>query len=110
MRILVVGAGFAGAVYARTVAEAGHDVTVIDKRCHVGGNAYDFVDPNGVRVHLYGPHLFHTRSHRVIDWLKHFGSFSPYEHRVRALLPSGRLAPLPINLDTVNAVFGTSFT
>ncbi len=110
MRILVVGAGFAGAVYARTLADAGHDVTVTDKRRHVGGNAYDFLDANGVRVHLYGPHLFHTRLKRVIDWLQRFGSFIPYEHRVRALLPSGRLAPLPINLNTVNAVFGTSFT
>jgi len=110
MKILVVGAGFAGAVYARTLADAGHSVTVIDKRPHLAGNAYDFVDANGVRVHLYGPHLFHTKSQRIIDWLKQFGSFVPYQHRVCVLLPNGRLAPLPINLDTVNAVFGTQFT
>jgi UDP-galactopyranose mutase len=110
MRILVVGAGFAGAVYARTLAEAGHGVTVIDKRPHIGGNAYDFADTNGVRVHLYGPHLFHTKLQRVIDWLTRFGSFIPYEHKVRAILPNGKLAPMPINLDTVNAVFGTGYS
>lgn len=109
MRILVVGAGFAGAVYARTLADAGHKVSVIDKRPHIGGNAYDFVDTNGVRVHLYGPHLLHTKLQRVIEWLTRFGSFIPYEHKVRALLPNGKLAPMPVNLDTVNAVFGTSY-
>lgn len=110
MRILVVGAGFAGAVYARTLAEAGHEMIVIDKRPHIGGNAYDFTDLNGVRVHLYGPHLFHSKSERVIAWLTRFGNFTAYEHKVRALLPNGKLAPLPINLDTINAVFGTDFT
>ncbi|MBB5374051.1 FAD-dependent oxidoreductase [Acidocella aromatica] len=109
MRILVVGAGFSGAVYARTLAEAGHDITVIDKRPHIGGNAYDFIDANGVRVHHYGPHLFHTKSHRVIDWLTNFAEFITYEHKVRALLPNGQLVPIPINLDTVNAVFGTDY-
>jgi UDP-galactopyranose mutase len=107
--ILIVGAGFSGAVYARTLADAGWDVTVIDKRPHIGGNAFDSVDHNGVRVHAYGPHLFHTKSRRVIDWISRFSAFVPYQHRVRALLPSGVLAPLPINLDTVNLVFGTAY-
>jgi UDP-galactopyranose mutase len=108
-RILVVGAGFAGAVHARCLAEAGYHVDVIDKRPHIGGNAYDEVDANGVRVHRYGPHLFHTKNIAVADWLRQFGEFVPYTHRVRALLPSGALAPLPINLDTVNLVFGTAY-
>ncbi len=108
-RILVVGAGFAGAVHARCLAEAGYRVDIIDKRPHIGGNAYDEVNANGVRVHCYGPHLFHTRNSAVADWLRRFGEFVPYTHRVRALLPSGALAPLPINLDTVNLVFGAAF-
>lgn len=106
--LLVVGAGFAGAVYARTLAEAGHRVTVIDRRDHVGGNAADATDANGVRVHRYGPHLFHTNATPVFDWLRRFGVWVPYRHRVRALLPDGRLAPLPVNLDTINTVFGTA--
>jgi UDP-galactopyranose mutase len=108
-RILVVGAGFAGAVHARCLAEAGYHVDVIDKRPHIGGNAYDEVDANGIRVHCYGPHLFHTKNPGIADWLRRFGAFVPYVHRVRALLPSGITAPLPVNLDTVNLVFGTAY-
>ncbi|HEY0181744.1 MAG TPA: FAD-dependent oxidoreductase [Rhodopila sp.] len=104
--ILIVGAGFAGAVYARTLAEAGYRVHVIDRRDHVGGNAADFVDANGVRLHRYGPHLFHTSLTPVFDWLRRFGAWVPYVHRVRAILPDGRFAPLPVNLDTINVVFG----
>lgn len=107
--ILVVGAGFSGAVYARTLADAGYTVTVIDKRPHVAGNAYDHVDENGIRVHVYGPHLFHTKNQRVIEWISRFATFVPYTHKVRAQLPSGLLVPMPINLDTVNSVFGTNF-
>ena len=106
--VLVVGAGLAGAVHARRLAEAGFHVEVIDRRPHVAGNAYDEIGPDGVRVHRYGPHLFHTANKGVIDWIRHYGEWVPYTHRVRALLPSGLLAPLPINLDTMNAVFGTS--
>ncbi len=107
-RILVVGAGFSGAVYARSLAEAGFEVDVIDQRDHIGGNAYDFVDPNGIRVHRYGPHLFHTNNARVVDWLGGFGAWVPYMHRVRAALPDGRFVPIPVNLTTINAVFGES--
>ena len=109
-RILVVGAGFAGAVYARTLAEAGFDVHVIDRRDHIGGNAADFVDANGVRVHRYGPHLFHTTMTPVFDWLQRFGDWTPYQHRVRAILPNGRFVPLPVNLDTINLVFDEHLT
>jgi UDP-galactopyranose mutase len=105
-RILVVGAGFAGTVYARELAEAGHHVEVVDKRPHVAGNAYDEVLDDGMRVHRYGPHLLHTNNARVVNWLKRFEAFIPYEHHVSALLPSGVLAPLPVNRTTVNLVFG----
>ena len=105
--ILIVGAGFAGAVYARVLAEAGHSVRVIDRRPHIAGNCFDAVDKEtGVRVHRYGPHLFHTSNMRVVDWLSRFTDWLPYEHKVRAKLPDGRLTPLPVNLDTVSDVFG----
>lgn len=106
--ILVVGAGFAGAVVARVLAEAGHAVDVIDKRPHVGGNAYDEIDQQGVRLHRYGPHLFHTSNDRVVEWLSRFTTWMPYEHRVTAQLPSGAHVPLPINRRTLEAVFGRS--
>ena len=109
-KILVVGAGFAGAVHARTLAEAGYDVRVIDRRSHIAGNAFDNVDGNGVRVHRYGPHLFHTSNARVVAWLQRFGSWVPYDHRVRAALPDGRFVPIPVNRTTINAVFGTTLT
>jgi UDP-galactopyranose mutase len=104
--ILVVGAGFAGACYARVLADGGFDVEVIDQRDHIGGNAFDEIDGNGVRVHRYGPHLFHTNNARVFAWLQQFGAWIPYEHRVRAKLEDGRLVPLPVNLATLRAVSG----
>jgi UDP-galactopyranose mutase len=104
--LLIVGAGFAGAVHARTLADDGHRVTVIDRRPHLAGNAFDEVDANGVRIHRYGPHLFHTNSSTVIGWIRRFARWLPYRHRVRAELPDGRRVPLPINLDTLSAVFG----
>jgi len=106
--ILVVGAGFAGAVHARELAEAGYRVEVIDRRDHLGGTTYDVVDDNGVRRHVYGPHLFHTSNRRVMDWLQRFGAFVPYEHRTTAWVPSVGFLPIPINRRTVNAVFGTA--
>lgn len=106
--ILIVGIGFAGAVHARTLAAAGMNVHLIDRRSHIGGNAYDRIDENGIRIHAYGPHLFHTKNERVLQWIKQFGDFVPYTHRVRALLPNGNYAPLPINLDTINMVLGAN--
>jgi UDP-galactopyranose mutase len=105
--ILVVGAGFAGSTYARELAEHGFRVDVIDKRPHVGGNAYDEVAPSGVRIHKYGPHLFHTNNEEVVLWLARFGDFVPYRHKVQAELADGRCVPLPVNRRTINAVFGT---
>jgi UDP-galactopyranose mutase len=103
--IIVVGAGFAGATYARRIAENGYRVDVIDRRCHVAGNAHDALTPVGTRVHRYGPHLFHTNNARVVEWLRSFGAFVPYEHHVSAQLPTGGFAPLPICRRTINSVF-----
>lgn len=82
---LIIGAGFSGAVLARELADAGHYVTVVDKRDHIGGNAYDCLDKEtGVYYHKYGPHLFHTNNDEVFDWLSKFTKWVPYEHRVKA--------------------------
>jgi UDP-galactopyranose mutase len=105
-RILVVGAGFAGAVYARVCAEAGFRVDIIDKRSHIAGNCFDYLHDSGVRVHKYGPHLFHTSNMRVVEWLSRFTQWNDYQHKVVARLPSGKLTPMPVNLDTINDVFG----
>ncbi len=105
-QVLIVGAGFAGAVYARELAEAGFRISVIDKRSHIAGNAYDEATEAGIRLHRYGPHLFHTNNARVVAWLQQFGEFLHYEHRVAARLPDGRHVPFPANLQTLEAVFG----
>ena len=104
-KVLVVGAGFAGATYARLLAEAGHAVEVIDRRGHIAGNAYDRIDANANRVHVYGPHLFHTNNPRVVDWLSRFTDWVDYRHRGAAVLPDGRFCPLPINRITLETVF-----
>lgn len=109
MKILVVGAGFAGATVARTLAEAGHSVLVIDKRNHIGGNAYDYVNEHGIRVHAYGPHLWHTSNDEVQEWASRFTEWVPYRHQVTAKLESGELVPLPINHETIEHVFGNRF-
>ena len=106
--ILVVGAGFAGAVYARTLAEHGYVVRVIDRRWHIAGNAYDEVSNDGVRLHRYGPHLFHTNNQRVVEWLGRFTAFDAYQHKVQALLADERCVPLPVNRGTLNSVFGVA--
>ena len=104
--ILVVGAGFAGSVIARSLAEAGLAVHVIDKRPHLAGNAFDSVNQYGERLHAYGPHLLHAdSSSQAISWLSRFTEWVRYEHRVRALLPDGRTTPLPVNRTTLEDVF-----
>jgi len=106
MVFLVVGAGFAGATIARTLAEAGLQVDIIDKRSHVGGNAHDFVNCVGERIHRYGPHLLHgNRLSPAVVFLSRFTSWTPYEHRVRALLPDGTTTPLPVNRTTLEDIF-----
>jgi len=104
MKVLVVGAGFSGAVIARELAEADHEVTVIDKRDHIGGNAYDYVDANGIRIHQYGPHLFHTNNKDVVDWLSKFTEWIDYKHKVKAQLSDGRYVTLPVNKETKEIV------
>jgi UDP-galactopyranose mutase len=106
---LVVGAGFAGSVLAERLASAGQKVLLVEKRNHVGGNAYDHYDESGLLVHRYGPHIFHTNSRDVFDYLSRFTRWRFYEHRVLACV-EGRLVPIPINLDTVNRVYGLSLT
>jgi UDP-galactopyranose mutase len=108
--VLIVGCGFAGAVYARQLADAGLQVTMIDQRSHIAGNAYDEVDGHGVRVHRYGPHLFHTNNDRVVEWLAPFATWEPYVHRVRASLGDNLFVPIPVNIATVNQVFGLSLS
>jgi len=102
-----VGAGFAGAVCAQRLAEAGRSVLVVDQRRHVAGNAYDRLDAAGVLVHEYGPHIFHTNSERVFDYLSRFTDWRPYEHRVLAAV-AGTLLPIPINRTTINRLYGLS--
>jgi UDP-galactopyranose mutase len=107
---LVVGAGFAGSVLAeRLASQAGKRVLVVDKRNHVGGNAYDEYDDAGLLVHKYGPHIFHTNSSEVFEYLSQFTAWRPYQHRVRASV-DGQLVPIPINLDTINTLYGTRFS
>ena len=103
--ILIVGAGFAGSVVAREMADAGRQVRVIDKRPHIAGNAYDEFDAHGVLVHRYGPHIFHTNGSRIFEWLSRFTEWRPYEHRVRGVV-EGKLYPFPINRDTLNQLYG----
>jgi len=103
-RILVVGAGLSGAVVARELADKGHQVTLIDKRNHIAGNVFDFVNDHGIRIHKYGPHLFHTKNKNVFVWLSRFTEWLPYKHKVKAVLDDGRLVTLPVNKETKEAV------
>jgi UDP-galactopyranose mutase len=107
---LVVGAGFAGSVLAERLASvADKKVLIVDRRNHVGGNAYDCYDDAGVLIHKYGPHIFHTNSTEVIEYLSQFTAWRQYQHRVRASV-DGQIVPLPINLDTVNQLYATNLT
>ncbi len=103
---LIVGAGFAGSVIAERLANgSGKKVLVIDKRSHIAGNAYDYYDNNGILVHKYGPHIFHTNSCEIWNYLSRFTAWRPYEHRVQVSV-DGLLLPMPINLDTINELYG----
>jgi UDP-galactopyranose mutase len=107
---LIVGAGFAGSVLAERLANVSDKkVLICDKRNHVGGNAYDHYNEHGVLVHKYGPHIFHTNSREVFDYLSRFTEWRPYEHRVQASV-DGQLVPMPINLDTINQLYGLNLT
>ena len=102
---LIVGAGFAGSVLAeRLASEHGARILLIDRRDHIGGNAYDELDQAGILYHKYGPHIFHTNSEQVFDYLSRFTEWRPYEHRVLAQV-RGQLVPIPINRTTLNLLF-----
>jgi len=103
---LIVGAGFAGAVLAERLAtQSGKKVLVVDKRNHIGGNTYDYYNKEGIMVHKYGPHIFHTNCREIYDYLGQFTKWRPYEHRVLASV-DGMLVPIPINLNTINNLYG----
>ena len=105
---LIVGAGFAGSVVAEQLARNfGYKVLLCDRRPHIGGNAYDHYNDDGILVHKYGPHIFHTNSRDVFEYLSRFTEWRQYEHRVKALVDN-KLVPIPINLDTVNQLYGLS--
>jgi UDP-galactopyranose mutase len=107
---LIVGAGFAGSVMAeRLAADAGKKVLIIDKRVHIGGNAFDHYDDAGILVHRYGPHIFHTNSKEVFEYLSRFTEWRPYQHQVRAFV-DGQLLPMPINRETINRMYGLRLT
>ncbi|MBV9824112.1 MAG: UDP-galactopyranose mutase [Alphaproteobacteria bacterium] len=103
---LVVGAGFAGSVIAeRLASQRDEKVLLIDRRPHIGGNAYDCRDKAGVLIHQYGPHIFHTNSAAIFSYLSKFTDWRPYEHRVLAEV-DGMQVPIPINLTTINQLYG----
>jgi UDP-galactopyranose mutase len=101
---LIVGAGFAGSVCAERLADAGYTVLLIDRRPHIGGNAHDVRDAQGILIHPYGPHIFHTNSKRIFEYLSRFTHWRFYEHRVRAVV-DGRHYPIPINRTTINRLY-----
>jgi UDP-galactopyranose mutase len=107
---VVVGAGFAGAVVAERMARTfNKKVLIVDRRPHIGGNAYDHYNNAGILVHKYGPHIFHTNSEDVFRYLSNFTMWRNYEHRVLASV-DGKLVPVPINLDTVNRIYSLNLT
>lgn len=107
---LIIGAGFAGAVCARRLADAGWKVLVLERRDHIGGNAYDCLDEAGVLIHKYGPHIFHTNNKKVFDFLSRFTQWREYQHRVIADIPDGKGGrmgyPVPFNLTSLETAFG----
>ncbi len=107
---LIVGAGFAGSILAERLAnQSGKKVLICDIRNHIGGNAYDHYNEAGILVHKYGPHIFHTNSRDVFEYLSKFTEWRRYEHRVLASV-DGQLVPIPINLDTINKLYGLKLT
>jgi UDP-galactopyranose mutase len=109
-KILIVGCGFSGATFGRMAAEAGHEVTIIDRRDHIGGNAYTYRDEEtGIDVHKYGAHIFHTNDDKVWAFVNRFSKFNNYTNRVKAIT-GGHIYTLPVNLHTINQFFGKTFT
>jgi UDP-galactopyranose mutase len=109
-RFCIVGAGFSGAVIGRALAEAGHNVLVVDERAHVGGNCHCARDAQtGIMTHVYGPHIFHTDDESVWRYIQRFGAMAPYRHRVQAI-SAGRIFSLPVNLSTINQFFNKTMS
>ena len=106
---LIVGAGFAGSTLAERLASEDKKVLLIDQRNHIGGNAYDHYNEDGILVHKYGPHIFHTNSKDVFNYLGRFTDWRSYEHHVLASV-DGQLVPIPINLNTVNTLYGLNLS
>ncbi|MBO7214068.1 MAG: NAD(P)-binding protein, partial [Clostridia bacterium] len=104
-KIMVVGAGLSGATVARLFAEAGYNVTVLDKREEIGGNLYDYVDTNGILIQPYGKHVFHTNDKTVFEFLSKFTEWRKYEHKVLARVRKDKLVPVPFNLNSLHALF-----
>lgn len=104
--IIIVGAGIAGAVCARQLAEQGKQILLLDKREHIGGNCYDAQDDYGVLIHPYGPHIFHTNNQEVFDYLSRFTKWTPFTHKVVANV-HGTYMPIPFNLNTLKQAFPT---
>jgi UDP-galactopyranose mutase len=105
---LIVGAGFAGSVIAERLANQGNQrVLIVDKRSHIGGNAYDHYNEDGLLIHKYGPHIFHTNSREIYDYLSEFTQWRHYEHEVKAHVDN-QLVPIPINQNTINKLYGLS--
>jgi UDP-galactopyranose mutase len=107
MKILIVGAGISGATIGRVLAEHGHSITIIEKRDHIAGNCYDFVNEAGILMNKYGPHLFHTNSERVREFVERFSEWIPWKHKVQGTL-DGKFFPIPVNIDTVNTLCGSN--
>lgn len=107
---MIVGAGFAGSVLAeRLASQRGERVLVVDRRHHIAGNAHDRYNDDGLLIHDYGPHIFHTNSDAILAYLSQFTTWRPYEHRVVGRV-DGMLVPIPINLDTINTLYGLDLT
>ncbi len=109
-KILIVGCGFSGATFGRMAAEAGYQVTIIDRRDHIGGNAYTYQDEEtGIDVHKYGAHIFHTNDDKVWSFVNRFSKFNNYTNRVKAI-SNGRIYTMPVNLHTINQFFNKNFS
>lgn len=104
MKNIIVGAGISGATVARTLAERGEQVLVIDQKPHIGGNCYDYRDKNGICIHKYGTHIFHTDVKPAWDFVSRFTKWHPYMHKVLGFI-DGQLVPVPFNLNSIRRVF-----
>lgn len=104
MNVLIVGLGISGISLARIFAENNHKVVIIDQKDHIGGNCYDYFDSNGIDIHQYGTHIFHTENQDVWNFLSRFTQWYPYQHEVKALI-DGQLVPIPFNFNSIEQLF-----